>query len=576
MSEPAEGSAAGKESGWLAGALRRLVVLQPGEGPVLLAAFAMVFCVFTSYAVLRPVRETMGITSGVENLPVLFWAVFGVMLLVQPIYGWLISRFRRRVFLPWVYGFFVANLVAFYLWFNFQQDHTWIARFYYVWVSVYSLFSLATFWSLMSDVLTREQAGRMFGFITAGISLGGIVGPWMVKNLVKPLAAVNPLAIFGHAVVPSTAHEAGTINLLLISALMLLVSLVFLAIVNRWDDRHGSNRGQVQGGGESSRGAWSVLATSFAAFPQVAKSGYLAGIALFIFLLTWITTPLYIQQQTFISNLTEARPAAAARGEHAAPAAAPATPAPSASAAGVPAAAAGGAAAGPAHVAEAKASKPPTCTPTAAAAAPLRFLDVLWPWSGRVSGAWSKGDGRTLPPCLFHSSDEQTQFNADIDQWVQMASLVGQLLIFGHIFRWLGLRVTLTVLPLVMVIGYIGLAFLPVFPVVVALFATRRIVDYVFARPSRESLFTVVSRDEKYKAKSLIDTFVYRGGDATNGSLKSLLTGSLGMSVSGLGWFGAALSAIWLILAYGLGGAQERRRSGQTAAAQPVASTSGG
>ena len=77
--------------------------------------------------ILRPVRETMGITSGVSNLPSLFWGTLAVTLVTQPIFGWLTSRFRRTVFLPWVYGFFALNLLGFYLWFHFESDHTWIA-----------------------------------------------------------------------------------------------------------------------------------------------------------------------------------------------------------------------------------------------------------------------------------------------------------------------------------------------------------------------------------------------------------------------------------------------------------------
>jgi AAA family ATP:ADP antiporter len=126
-------------------ALQRLVVLQAGEMPAALCAFAMLFCVFASYTMLRQVRDTMGITSGVENLPLLFWGSFIAMLLVQPVYGWLTSCFRRTVFLPWVYGFFTANLLVFWIWFSAQQDHTWMARCYYIWVGVYNLFVVAVF-----------------------------------------------------------------------------------------------------------------------------------------------------------------------------------------------------------------------------------------------------------------------------------------------------------------------------------------------------------------------------------------------------------------------------------------------
>src|SRR6516162_341468 len=190
--------------------LRRVVVLQPGEGPALLASFATLLCTFSSYTILRPVRDALGITSGLEKIPYLFWGVFVVMLVLQPVYGWLISRFPRTVFLPWVYGFFTANLLAFYVWFRLEADHTWIARTYFVWVSVFNLFVVAAFWSLMADVFTREQAGRLFGFIWAGASTGGLIGPSIANRLAVPI---------------------GAINLLPISAALLALSMLFMARV---------------------------------------------------------------------------------------------------------------------------------------------------------------------------------------------------------------------------------------------------------------------------------------------------------------------------------------------------------
>ncbi|MBV8143677.1 MAG: MFS transporter, partial [Gammaproteobacteria bacterium] len=148
--------------------LRRLVVLEPGEAPAVLASLATLFCTFSSYTMLRPVRDALGVTGGLDKIPYLFWGVFVVMLLLQPVYGYLTSRYARSVFLPWVYGFFILNLLLFWLWFHLQADHTWIARTYYVWVSVFNLFVVAAFWSLMADVFTREQAVRLFGFIWAG------------------------------------------------------------------------------------------------------------------------------------------------------------------------------------------------------------------------------------------------------------------------------------------------------------------------------------------------------------------------------------------------------------------------
>jgi len=422
--------------------LRRLVVLEPGEAPALLASFATLMCVFASYTMLRPVRDALGITSGLDNIPYLFWGVFVVMLLLQPVYGWLTSRLPRTVFLPWVYCFFAANLILFWLWFHVQHEHTWIARTYFVWVSVFNLFVVATFWSLMADVYTREQAGRLFGFIWAGASTGGLIGPFIDRKLAIPL---------------------GAINLLPLSAGLLLVSLLFMALVIRWQRRQAAASAAPQHGGApgAERGVGGGV---FAAFVQVARSPYLLGIVAFVVLMTWVSTFLYLEQQAFVAK-------------------------------------------------------------------------------------------------VFHSTDERARFFAGIDFWVQAASLTIQFLLFGRLFKWFGMRSLLAAVPLLMTAGYAVFALAPTFMVLVLVYAVRRVADYAITRPCRDSLFTVVSREEKYQAKSLIDTFAYRGGDAVSGSLYKALTGGLGASPAAVGWLGAVIAALWTVLALALGRAFQRRGS---------------
>jgi AAA family ATP:ADP antiporter len=415
--------------------LRRLVVLQPGEAPALLASFATLFCMFASYTMLRPVRDTMGISSGLDKVPLLFWGTFVAMLALQPVYGWLTSRFPRTVFLPWVYGLFTANLLAFYLWFLLTRDHTLIARIYFVWVSVFNLFVVATFWSLMADVFTREQAGRMFGFIAAGASTGGLVGPAVAQYLAVPL---------------------GTINLLPISAGLLALSLVFMRRIILWQRAQG-----VAAGVRAEDTDRALGGSMFAAFQQVVRSPYLLGIALFVFLLTWISTFLYLEQLAYVAK-------------------------------------------------------------------------------------------------IFATRDQSTRFFARVDFWVQAVSLVAQLFVFARLFKWVGFRVMLVSVPILMTAGYALFALVPVFAVLVGVLAVRRVGEYAITRPCRDSLFTVVTREEKYKAKSLIDTFVYRGGDATSASVYKALTTSLGAGPSAVGWFGALISALWVVLALTLGRAQER------------------
>ena len=423
--------------------LRRLVVLEPGEAPALLASFATLMCVFASYTMLRPVRDALGITSGLDNIPYLFWGVFVVMLLLQPVYGWLTSRLPRTVFLPWVYCFFAANLILFWLWFHVQHEHTWIARTYFVWVSVFNLFVVATFWSLMADVYTREQAGRLFGFIWAGASTGGLIGPFIDRKLAIPL---------------------GAINLLPLSAGLLLVSLLFMALVIRWQRRQAAaSAAPLQGG--AARAERGVGGGVFAAFVQVARSPYLLGIVAFVVLMTWVSTFLYLEQQAFVAK-------------------------------------------------------------------------------------------------VFHSTDERARFFAGIDFWVQAASLTIQFLLFGRLFKWFGMRALLAAVPVLMTAGYAVFALAPTFMVLVLVYAVRRVADYAITRPCRDSLFTVVSREEKYQAKSLIDTFAYRGGDAVSGSLYKALTGGLGASPAAIGWLGAVIAALWTVLALALGRAFQQRGRG--------------
>ncbi len=421
--------------------LRRLVVLQPGETPALLASFATLLCTFASYTMLRPVRDALGITSGLDKIPYLFWGVFVTMLLLQPVYGWLTSRFPRSVFLPWVYGFFAANLIAFWFWFRLQEDHTWIARTYFVWVSVFNLFVVAAFWSLMADVFNREQAVRLFGFIWAGASTGGLIGPFLAQALAVPM---------------------GAINLLPLSAGLLLLSLVFMRQVIRWQRAHQSGPSPATGAAGPAHAERGVGGGVFAAFAQVVRSPYLLGIALFVLFMTWVSTFLYLEQAAFVAK-------------------------------------------------------------------------------------------------VFHSTDERTRFFGRVDTLVQLASLLLQALLFGRLIKWLGMRALLVAVPVIMVAGYAVFALVPTFAVLIGVYSVRRVADYGLTRPCRDSLFTVVSREEKYQAKSLIDTFAYRGGDALSGSLYKVLTQGLGFGPSAIGWLGAGVAAAWAMLALALGKGFQRR-----------------
>ena len=193
--------------------LARAVDLRPGEAPGLAAAFAYHFLLFTAYYILRPIRDSMGVTGGVENIDDLFgWTLLG-MLLAVPVFGWLSGRFRRGVFLPWTYVFFAAQLVAFWAVFTAHEDDAATARVFFVWVSVFNLFVISVFWSFMADLFDKEQGKRLFAFITAGASVG---------------------AISGSAITKFFAESVGNVNLLLVSAVMLASTVLLMRYLLGW------------------------------------------------------------------------------------------------------------------------------------------------------------------------------------------------------------------------------------------------------------------------------------------------------------------------------------------------------
>jgi AAA family ATP:ADP antiporter len=104
-----------------------------------------------------------------------------------------------------------------------------------------------------------------------------------------------------------------------------------------------------------------------------------------------------------------------------------------------------------------------------------------------------------------------------------------------------------------MTVGFATLALFPTFAVLVAVMFVRRVGEYSLTRPSRDTLYTSVTREERYKAKSLIDTFIYRGGDATSASAHALVKSTFGLGLSGAAWCGALLAAVWGVVAWRLG-----------------------
>jgi len=374
----------------------------PGELLPALAGFAFFFCLFSGYFMLRPIREAMGIQGGVDNLQWLFTATFLLMLIAVPFFGWLSSVMPRARFIDGVYGVFALNLLALALMFAVHPHSLWLARTFYVWISVYNLFVVSVAWSLMADVFDTAQARRLFAFIAAGSSVGGILGPMVSALLVNVL---------------------GQAGLVLVSALLLLLTLALKRYLLTWRASGGAGR---PGAAPTENPSHPVAGSPFSGLARVLNSAYLRMICVFVLLLAATSTFLYFEQARLVS---------------------------------------------------------------------LRFP----------------------------TREEQVRVFGLIDFTVQAGALVMQLFITGRIAQRFGLSSLLVVVPAVVCAGFIGLALAPSFALLAALMIVRRIGEYAFIRPGREMLFAPLDAETKYKAKSFIDTLVYRAGDAISGWGRSAL-----------------------------------------------------
>jgi AAA family ATP:ADP antiporter len=250
------------------GIFERLIVAEPHEVPALLSGHLLFVLLFASYFMLRPVRETFGIAGGVDNLQWLFLGTFVASLIVVPLYGLLAKTVQRRLLVPITYIFSAVVMAGFGFSLMVDPDNVWVARAFYIWLSVFNLFVISIAWSLMADVFNADQGHRLFGQIAAGASFGGLVGPLLSGLLVEPL---------GHA------------GLLLLSTALLLGTLVAASYLFSWRQRHGEPEEHSSPNERIGGSAWAGLTLIF-------RSPYLLGISAFVLLLTTVSTFLYFEQ----------------------------------------------------------------------------------------------------------------------------------------------------------------------------------------------------------------------------------------------------------------------------------------
>jgi len=389
--------------------------------------FAFFFFLFCGYFMLRPIRETMGIQAGVNQLQWLFTATFVATLAVVPLFGWLSARVPRATLLTWVYSLFALTMAGFAALLYLRPDSVWAARAFYVWLSVFNLFVVSIAWSLMADVFRMESAKRLFALIAAGASAGGLCGPLLGALL---------------------AGALGPAGLLLLSALLLTATLPLKQWLLRW---RAETRMEITPEDMQQPIEGAILA----GISRIFRSRFLLGISLLVILLATLNTFLYMEQARLVAD-------------------------------------------------------------------------------------------------TFPTTAERLRVFSALDFTVQTLALLSQLFLSGRIAARLGLRFLLTAVPLAVGVSFLALAAFPVFGVLAAAMILRRAGEYALIRPGREMLFTAVPAEDKYKTKSVIDTVVYRGGDAASGWVKAGVD-MLGYGAGLIALLGAAVALAAAAVGYGLG-----------------------
>jgi len=158
----------------------------------------------------------------------------------------------------------------------------------------------------------------------------------------------------------------------------------------------------------------------------------------------------------------------------------------------------------------------------------------------------------------FTDRGARTAFFAQLDIAVNVLTVLMQVFLTGRLLKWLGVGTTLALLPVVSLAGFVAMAAAPSLALLAAFQIARRAVNYAVSRPAREVLFTVLPREDKYKAKAFTDTFVYRAGDQVGAWTYPALRW-VGLGVAGVSWVAAPLAAAWVALSLWLGRRQAER-----------------
>ncbi len=408
--------------------------VRSNETAVTLLSFGFVLCLMFAYNVMKPVRDAMAPDWSDAALAWLWTYNFVFSIVAVSAYGYAVSRVRLKYLIPGVYAFFAMSFVLFYLGARSLENADFVNKSFYLWISLFSLFHISVFWSLMSDLFTKQQAPRLFGFIASGASIGTIAGSALAFMLSKVI---------------------GSLNLMLIAAVVLVALLPLVAVLYRLKaTRMPAAADSTSGGSEAT-----VSGNPLAGFEAFVRSPFLLGIGVFIFLYTALGSFVYFE----IKNLT---------------------------------------------------------------------VDM--------------------------DNDARTQMWAGINLIINVISIVVAMFATGHIASRFGVAKTLAIVPLLVGAGFMIVVVNPLLAVVLGSWVVLKGGNYAITRPAREMLYTLVSREDRFKAKPVIDIVVYRGGDTLAAWAFAGMTAGLGFGIAAMAAAGAVLAVLWAIVGIYLGRQYDR------------------
>jgi AAA family ATP:ADP antiporter len=398
------------------------------EWYAVILSFIYYFCILCAYYIMRPIRDQLAVEVGSAQLPWFFAATFIAMLLLTPLFSWLVSRWPRRVIMPSVYIFFICCQIGFIILFNHRDllPVRALGMIFFVWVSVFNLFVISVFWSFMTDIWNDLQARRLFPIIALGGTLGAVTGPIITRSLIEAI---------------------GLGYLMVASIVLLLFAIVCITFLGNWAHQYGSNRNKKGSEGPLGGGMLDGL-------KQLFSNSFIVYMSIMMLLSDAIGTIAY---------------------------------------------------------------------------------SLVTDYSGTT----------------FHNDPiAQTRFAANID----LSSNIIQIVLQLTVTRWLlvryGTGIVFVICSAIVVVASLAMFFIKdpnvpiigVFPIVAVVIILTRSLAHSMIQAARESLYTLVPRDLRYKGKNAVDTVVWRAGDVL--SLLSI-NGfrALGVNIAGFGLIWAALAA---------------------------------